>query len=184
MDEPSQQKPPTDFDFYKILIETRNFEINLFWQRCNYFLVLNTAVAVAFFNIKTTPQQTMVALLGLSSSVLWIRINLGSKYWQARWEQRLLEFEKEHFPPQRFSGLPFFGASPEQVNEDAKHGLEFHSLSGLKKKVYRRALDWRPSVSYTMIWLSFLFALAWCLLLVSLFVPWKADSHIFIYWSW
>lgn len=30
-------------------LDTRNFEISLYWQRSNYFLVLNTALAVGFF---------------------------------------------------------------------------------------------------------------------------------------
>ncbi|HEY4679149.1 MAG TPA: hypothetical protein VIJ01_18425 [Candidatus Angelobacter sp.] len=40
------------WDAYKVLIDTRNLEINLFWQRSNYFLVLNTGLAIGFFNIK------------------------------------------------------------------------------------------------------------------------------------
>jgi hypothetical protein len=30
---------------YRTALATRNLEINLFWQRSNYFLVLNTAIA-------------------------------------------------------------------------------------------------------------------------------------------
>src|SRR3972149_10785499 len=37
-------------DAYKFAYDTRNFEISLFWQRSNYFLVLNTAIALAFFS--------------------------------------------------------------------------------------------------------------------------------------
>src|SRR5207248_3234570 len=47
---PSQDRADLSLvDAYKIALETRNLEINLFWQRSNYFLVLNTAIAVGFF---------------------------------------------------------------------------------------------------------------------------------------
>ena len=48
----SDSSNQTKFDFYKISIEIRNLEIGLFWQRSNYFLVLNTAVAVVSFQLK------------------------------------------------------------------------------------------------------------------------------------
>lgn len=34
---------------YRVAKETRSLEINLFWQRSNYFLVLSTAIAAGFF---------------------------------------------------------------------------------------------------------------------------------------
>ena len=34
---------------YEIAVETRKLEIDLFWKRSNYFLVLSTATAVGFF---------------------------------------------------------------------------------------------------------------------------------------
>lgn len=66
---------------FKTALATRNLEINLFWQRCNYFLVLNSALAVGFFSLAQTRFQIPLAFLGLISSWLWFRVSLGSKYW-------------------------------------------------------------------------------------------------------
>lgn len=86
-------------ELYKVLIDTRNQEINLFWQRSNYFLVLNTAIAVGFVHIEDgKPIRLVLAFLGFAASVLWFGVCLGGKYWQTRWEQRLLEFEEENLP--------------------------------------------------------------------------------------
>lgn len=38
----------TSAEIYKMALDTRNLEINLFWQRCNYFLILNSALAYAY----------------------------------------------------------------------------------------------------------------------------------------
>ncbi|ENN6985946.1 hypothetical protein ACAB91_004506 [Vibrio parahaemolyticus] len=40
-----------DLEAYKIALETRNMEIKLFWQRSNYFLALNAALALGFFRL-------------------------------------------------------------------------------------------------------------------------------------
>src|SRR4051794_39983352 len=38
-------------DAYQVLLSTRNLEIGLFWQRSNYFLVLNSGLALGFFSL-------------------------------------------------------------------------------------------------------------------------------------
>src|SRR5688572_6711091 len=85
-------------DVHSTLVATRNLEIGLFWQRANYFLVLNSAMALGFFNLKETTYALVLALMGLSSSILWVLVCLGGKYWQTRWEQRLMDFESHHLP--------------------------------------------------------------------------------------
>ncbi len=58
------------FDLYKIALETRNFEISLFWQRSNYFLVLNTAIAIEFFAKANETFQIFPSTLGITISIL------------------------------------------------------------------------------------------------------------------
>lgn len=143
-------------DLYKTLLDTRNLEINLFWQRSNYFLVLNTGIAFGFFNIKEPRFAIIFAIAGFFASLLWFWVCLGGKYWQTRWEQRLLDFEKEHLP-----GLDFFSASPERIKDDVEKGFAFHrDMSWTQRLVYKLALK-KPSVSYSMIRLAALFALSW-----------------------
>jgi lipoprotein signal peptidase len=59
-------------DLYKTLFDTRNLEINLFWQRSNYFLVLNTGIAFGFFNSSNPQFAVVFAGLGLVASLLWL----------------------------------------------------------------------------------------------------------------
>ena len=47
----NEDSPSREERLFKIALETRNFEILLYWQRSNYFLVLNTALAVGFFSV-------------------------------------------------------------------------------------------------------------------------------------
>jgi lipopolysaccharide export LptBFGC system permease protein LptF len=68
---------------YRVAREARNLEINLFWQRSNYFLVLSTAVGAAFFSLKGPKYSVSLALFGIAVGCLWIATNLGSKFWQS-----------------------------------------------------------------------------------------------------
>ena len=81
-------------ELYKMAVQTRNLEIGLFWQRSNYFLVLNTAIAVGFFNLTNTSYELLLSLTGIFVAGSWVRVNLGSKFWQMRWEFRSQQTEK------------------------------------------------------------------------------------------
>lgn len=142
-------------DLYAILIATRNLEVNLFWQRSNYFLVLNSGIVFGFFNLKDTRYAIIFGLMGLVVSSLWFWVCLGSKFWQTRWEQRLLDFENEHLP-----GLEFFAATQVRIRSDALKGFAFEHLGRIQGAVYRLALR-KPSVSYSMILLSAIFVFGW-----------------------
>lgn len=147
-------------DLYQTLINTRNFEINLFWQRSNYFLVLNTGLVVAFFNISNNRYKGVFALVGLLVSTLWFWVCLGSKFWQTRWETRLTDFENEYL-----RGLDFFSANRERIDSDVKRGFEGQTLGLVQRSVYNLAHR-KPSVSYSMIRLSALFILAWLIFII------------------
>jgi len=143
-------------DLYGTLVTTRNFEIGLFWQRSNYFLVLNTAIALGFFNVKEGKYGLMFVVMGIVASLLWFWVCLGSKYWQTRWERRLMDFENHHL-----NGLNFFAADPSRIRNDVERGLAFHPSRGLKGAIYALALNYKPSVSFSMILLAGLFTVAW-----------------------
>lgn len=166
---PEKVKRPIEVkDLYKTLLDTRNLEINLFWQRSNYFLVLNTGIAFGFFNLKDGKFAVIFAVMGLLASLLWFWVCLGGKFWQTRWEQRLLEFEREHMP-----GLDFFGASPERIRADVEKGLAFNELRWTQRLVYKLVLN-KPSVSYSMIRLSALFVTGWVAFIIILIVLGKS----------
>jgi hypothetical protein len=63
MDAAKEKHPSEPKDRYKVLLDTRNLEINLFWQRSNYFLGLNTGIAIGFFNLKTPTGRFTFAMV-------------------------------------------------------------------------------------------------------------------------
>jgi hypothetical protein len=166
---PEPTLPAVDLNiklYYDVLISTRNLEINLFWQRSNYFLALNSALAIGFFNLKGSTYGVLFVGMGILSSLLWFRVCLGAKYWQSRWEQRLMDFERHHFP-----GLDFFSANGERIQSDARRSFGFHKIGRFKRLIYNLALAQRPSVSFSMILLSIVFMAAWVIaLLLFVFV--------------
>lgn len=171
MSEGEHKQPVETKDLYRILLDTRNLEIKLFWQRSNYFLMLNSGAALGFFSIQDEKFRLIFAVMGLLAALLWFLVCLGAKFWQTRWEQRLLEFEKEHMP-----GLDFFGADAERITSDAKKGFAFHKLSWIQRLIYRLSLH-KPSVSYSMIRLSLLFIIGWAVFIALMVAPAVPASH-------
>jgi hypothetical protein len=148
-------------DAYKIALETRNLEIGLFWQRSNYFLVLNVALALGFFKVENNIlYSTALSVFGAIISILWLRVNLGSKFWQSRWEERL-KIQESILAP----NLNFFAAEDQIINDDVKRNILENKP---RKRWFKKAMDEgimkRHSVSYNMILLSVLFIIGWSVL--------------------
>src|SRR3990172_1180465 len=137
-----------DKDLYRVALDTRNLEITLFWQRCNYFLVLNSALALGFFSLKEPVYSVLFAVVGLITSFLWFAVSLGSKFWQARWEYRLSQIEKQLAP-----GLDFFSADRATVKRDVEESLKSSGHWGFQRCLDRLVLV-KPSVSFMMMLLS------------------------------
>jgi len=150
-----------DTDIYKSVLDTRNFEVTLFWQRSNYFLALNSGLVVGAF-LSKAPYSFVLALLGLISSILWYLVNLGSKFWQSRWEQRLNAVEKKIAP-----NLNLFGADEATVYADVEESLQFFTHNWIHRLFDRQVL-WKPSVSLCMTLLSAAFIFSWIAVLVLL----------------
>ena len=150
-----------DTNIYRTVLDTRNLEVNLFWQRSNYFLALNSGLVVGAF-VSKAPYGFVLAVLGLISSVLWYFVNLGSKFWQSRWEHRLQMVERKIAP-----GLNLFGADEEIVYDDVRESLKFFKHNWLQR-IFDWQVLWKPSVSLCMTLLSFIFIIAWLVLLLLL----------------
>lgn len=69
-----------------IALKNREFEIQLFWQRSNYFLVLITALSIGIVTVNDEFYLFILTAIGLISSWLWFLTNLGSRFWQESWE--------------------------------------------------------------------------------------------------
>jgi hypothetical protein len=149
-----------DLEAYRVAKEARNLEITLFWQRSNYFLVLSTAIAAGFFSLRDVKYALPLATFGLVVGFLWIAVNLGSKFWQSRWEHRLRLTEEQLRP-----GMNLFSASWETVQEDVRQSFQFRRR-GMIHRAYCRLVLLKPSVSLVMTVLSVAFVVFWIAMLV------------------
>jgi hypothetical protein len=163
-----QQKPMEPKDVFKFVLDTRNFEITNFWQRSNYFLVLNTGVAIAFFNLKEKSVEwaPFVALVGVLVSFLWIRVALGSKFWQVHWERKLAQVENEYVASRVLPDLKLFNQSTTQVKAEVSAALADEQHANWVEWLIDKRIVEKPSVTLAMISLSLLFCVAWAVLLV------------------
>lgn len=154
-------------DAFKFVLDTRNFEITNFWQRSNYFLVLNTGLAVGFFNLKDTTYAPFVALIGILCSFLWYRVTLGSKFWQVHWEKKLSDIERKYAAAELLDPeLKLFCQSTTEVRKEVEAALTSEPHSFLAKGVDAQIAK-KPSVTLAMISLSLLFVAAWAALFLA-----------------
>lgn len=86
--------------------DTRNFEIELYWKRANYFWLFQVPAFSAYFvlnkdnNLNSTPDEIFVIIcLGMLFSTAWFLINKGSKAWQRHWEIYTDLLEIKYFGP-------------------------------------------------------------------------------------
>lgn len=147
----------TDEELFKIAVSTRQFEIQMFWQRSNYFMVLNTAIAIGFFAAKAPSYGAVIALLGVGVCVIWCLVNFGSKFWQSRWEEAAARLEAKCAPEAKL-----FAATRSEVDEEVKKSLASSNHSGLQKWMDEQIIK-KPSVSYQMTLLSLSFVVFWTL---------------------
>ncbi len=167
------QKKFDNRDLYKIALETRNFEISLFWQRSNYFLVLNMGLAFGFFKLteKNSPYLILISIIGLIASFFWYKVNLGSKFWQIRWEEKLNKIEKKLNPD-----ISFF-ATGDDVFDDVEENLDKEDYNTFDKYINSQ-IEKKPSVSRYMIKLSLLFVCSWLVLFILSLAPFL--QHIIV----
>lgn len=168
LDGDPQGKKPSPLepkDFFKFVLDTRNFEITNFWQRSNYFLVLNTGLAIGFFSAKGDAVWQfflLILVLGTIVCFLWTRVALGSKFWQVHWESKLTEVERMYIESGILDGkLNLFSMTLDQVKNDVRSTLESGSHNTWASKFIDKLVIRKPSVTQAMVALSSLFTLAW-----------------------
>lgn len=97
----------------KIALDTRKFEIGLYWKRTGYFVLFIGAVFIGYYKIMQTAESSidkyqkewlllLLAALGFLLSLLWYMANRGSKFWQENWEAHIKELSTH-------LGVPIFG---------------------------------------------------------------------------
>lgn len=85
-------------EYYKLLIQARNFHYDNFNKWMTYYYVAIGALTVAFFNSskEMNKYNFLVIILGFSVSVLWYLSCKGYYYWIYNWIDLLMKFEKEN----------------------------------------------------------------------------------------
>ena len=87
-------------------------------------------------------------MFGIFVGCLWVLTNLGSKFWQARWEHRLRLVEG-----QLGQDTNLFSAKWELVQDDVAQSFRFRKRGRLHQ-FYARLVLTKPSVSLVMTLLS------------------------------
>lgn len=161
---PRKESAIEPVDFYKIVLETRNLELKLFWERCNYFLVLNSGLAIAYFQIESQRFLLPVAIFAVVVCIFWFEVALGSKFWALRWEQAVFELENGYVEDGSLAERNrLFSASSSVVTMKVKKGLQFWTHGIFARWIDSRLLK-KPSVSLAMMKLIVAFIVAWAVL--------------------
>ena len=158
----ASKSDPTEL---KIALDNRAFEIQLFWQRSNYFLVLMTALGIGTFSVKDPVFSLVVSTFATACSFFWFRTNLGSKFWQESWEFEVTALAKKE-------GVQSFVKSmaevKQQVRESLSSGQGFEVRSWLRRWIDKQTVS-KPSVTYNMILLSLFSTLIWLIVTIIIF---------------
>lgn len=143
------------FDF---VVETRKFEIEMYWKRATYFWAFIAVIFAGFVGLEKSGSESsfeafLLICLGFIVSVAWHLTNLGSKFWQRHWEKHLDLLED-----------PFVGPLYKTVN-----GVRSYSVSKINTIV------------------SFAFSSAWLILGVkhsfTFFVPFWSTKFTKLNWE-
>lgn len=135
----------------------RAFEIQLFWQRSNYFMVLMTALGIGVFTITDIRYALMISIFATITSWFWYKTNLGSKFWHESWEVEVVNLAREQ-------GIRSFERPTVEVIKQVKNSLEQASNARDRGSVRRwvdRQILKKPSVSHYMIMLSLTSTVLW-----------------------
>ncbi len=148
---------------FDVALNTRNFEIDLFWRRSNYFLVLNTAIAVGFVSLVSEDERLYAlafCLIGIVVCFVWFKVNLGSKYWQSYWEQRVDEAANN-------MKVCFFTTKTKEWVEKNLNENKEGKKRDCWEDIYDDLVLKKPSVSKCMTFLSLFFLVVWVVVLVG-----------------
>ncbi len=90
---------------FKLALDIRKFEIDLYWRRATYFWTFIAATLAGFAAIQASSAankadlSVLLSCLGVVFSFGWFSVNRGSKHWQENWENHLDMLEDEFAGP-------------------------------------------------------------------------------------
>lgn len=87
---------------YKQAWQAKNFEIDNYWKRTNYFWAFQVAAFAGYFSVLGSTAYLrnphilyFVTCIGFVTAMAWTFINRGSKTWQRHWEIHVDMLENE-----------------------------------------------------------------------------------------
>lgn len=86
----------------EIALDTRKFEIDLYWKRATYFWAFIAASFAGYFALLSSDQidhfrglTIVISIIGFFFSLGWYFANRGSKFWQENWEEHVSNLIEE-----------------------------------------------------------------------------------------
>lgn len=82
----------------------RDFEIEMYWKRAQYFWSFLAVIYAGYFLLLTTNDNAdnisielklLICSIGIIMSFAWYLVNRGSKRWQEHWESMITTYERE-----------------------------------------------------------------------------------------
>jgi hypothetical protein len=145
--DPEESKVKEDLAFQTAL-DTRKFEIELYWKRATYFWAFIATAFAGFFTVtgSNAENKELISLcvnsMGIVASFTWCLVIKGSKYWQENWEKHV------------------------DIREVSQQGSLFSKVHKIKK-IDRGLIQAFPySVSKLNIIFSVYVFLIWCILFI------------------
>ncbi len=132
-------------------LETRKFEIELYWKRATYFWTFIAAALAAYGVIQGSKDiaqkehlSVLVGVLGLVFSFAWQSVNRGSKLWQENWENHVAMLEDDIIGPlyKTVAGRPRVAAQRSSIKQFLT-GPKSYSVSKINQLV---------SIFVTVVW--------------------------------
>lgn len=148
-------------------LDTRKFEIELYWKRATYFWALIAATfagyaAIQASNISNKSDLVVIlSCLGVVFAFGWHCVNRGSKQWQENWENHVDMLESEVMGPLFKTVLR--RRKPANIRE-----FVASSVTG----------PWSVSVSGVNQIISLYVVLVWLVLLVKSLRPFRLDAPV------
>lgn len=84
----------------EIALDTRKFEIDMYWKRATYFWAFIAAAFAGYFAVLSSNSidcnrvlTVLISGIGFCFSLGWYFVNRGSKFWQENWEAHVARLE-------------------------------------------------------------------------------------------
>jgi hypothetical protein len=79
---------------FQTALQTRQFEIELYWKRANYFWAFIAASFAGYFVMSDKGTSAgvypfVISCLGFFFTLAFFLVNKGSKFWQENWENHV-----------------------------------------------------------------------------------------------